>query len=87
MKKPAIQTLCLLSGFGIALLASASARGAAGGGYCEGEVVGLVKPIITVVDGPGDAATQQELWSGSIHFEGPLSVVYDKYFLNLEEIP
>ncbi|HLT36104.1 MAG TPA: hypothetical protein VK034_07455 [Enhygromyxa sp.] len=85
--KTSTHTLCLLIGFAVALLGSASARGAAGGGYCPGEVLGLVEPTIAVVDGPGDVATQQELWSGSIYFEGPLDLWYDDHFLNLEEIP
>jgi hypothetical protein len=54
----------LLGSLVVSMLAgSMTAKGAVVADCAEGEVVWMYDPIVTVIEGPGDAAEEQSRWS------------------------
>lgn len=83
-------TLCLAGLLAAVLLGSLTAKGAAAAPQCViGDVVRLMDPTVTVIDGPGDPVAEQERWSelANAQLQGPLSVALGETTFDLEAVP
>jgi hypothetical protein len=85
LNKPRWHTLIL----GFLMAAALGSRAARATSCITGELVDLVNPVVTVVDGPGNAATEQVHWTalGDAVLEGPLYIGLGERTFDLERLP
>lgn len=71
------------------LIGSMTARGATMLSCPEGELVEMIDPVVTVIEGPGDPVSEQARWENLrfSYLEGPLSISLGETGFELERIP
>jgi hypothetical protein len=82
--------VCLAVLVTAALAASVTAKGAAVAQECvTGDVIHMMDPVVTVIEGPGDPAMEQERWAklANAYLQGPLSVALGETTFDLETVP
>jgi hypothetical protein len=81
---------CFMLLCGATILALFGESSAANALSCwPGEFVGLINPVVTVIDGPGDTAEEQATWEALSfsYLEGPLSMTLSEQTFRLEKTP
>lgn len=71
------------------LVGSIPAKGAGAASCPDGEYVEMLDPVVTVIDGPGDPASEQTrlLLLKYSQLEGPLTMVLGDTTFDLERVP
>lgn len=71
------------------LAGSMTAKGAAVADCVEGEVVWMIDPVVSVIEGPGDLTEEQARWS-NLEFprlQGALKITLGETTFDLERVP
>jgi hypothetical protein len=78
-----------MMGFAVGVLVGGAATTDAAAFCFPGERVDLIDPVVTVVEGPGDPAVEDVLWSDfeRLFLEGPQQMHIDHFWAVLERNP